>query len=33
MRSSDFARHTNNTTTGDKRVFYKELVTAKNKKS
>ena len=32
MRSSDFARHTKNNTSGDKRVFYKELLTAKKKK-
>ena len=32
VRSSDFARHTKNNTSGDKRVFYKELLTAKKKK-
>ena len=32
VRSSDFARHTKNNTSGDKQVFYKELLTAKKKK-
>ena len=32
VRSSDFARHTKNNTSGDKRVFYKELLTSKKKK-
>ena len=32
VRASDFARHTKNNTSGDKRVFIKELMHAKMKK-
>ena len=33
VRSSDFARHTKNNTAGYKIVLYKELLTAKKRKS
>ena len=33
MRFSDFARYAKNNTAGDKKVFYKELLTAKKKES
>ena len=32
VRGSDFARHTKNNTSDDKRVFYKELLNIKLKK-
>ena len=33
VRSSDYAKHAKNNTPGDKRVFYKELLSVKMKKN